>query len=153
MGKVLKPTEWFDIKLRNNSNLTSDQKKLIALKSFIDYLEANEFYMSVLGEGRDTKNSSIYSKQSTDIENWLCDVKFFSGDDFADVLTVVGKERMNTANEIYENHEFSQTLELIIGKVMELSPYGDIKKQIIIDDYTSGLELMKTALSIYRVYR
>lgn len=153
MGKVLKPTEWFDKKLSNNSILPCNQKKLIALKSFIDFLEANEFYMSVLGDGRDTKNSSIYSKQSTDIENWLCDFKFFSGDDFADVFTVVGKERMNTANETYENAEFSRTLELISGKVMELSPFGNIKKQIIIDDYMSGLELMKTALSIYRVYR
>ena len=153
MGKVFKPKEWYEAKLISSPILQKEKTKLSALETFIDFLEANNYYMSVIGSGRDTKNSSIYNAESTDPERWLCDVKFFSDANFADYLTVVGRERMNAADETYENPEFSKTLELLTGKLMEDSPFGNIKKQIIIDDYVRGLELMKTALSIYRVYR
>lgn len=153
MGKVFKAAEWYVVTLKRNPVLKKDQSKLNALKAFVDFLETNGLHMSVIGSGSDTKNSSIYNAQSTDQENWLCDIKFFLGGNFADDLIVVGKERMNTADKIYENIEFSKVVEILSGKKMELAPSAKIKEQLEIEGFDSGLKIIQKAIMIYQIFK
>lgn len=152
-GKVLAPIEWYNRKLNSYPSLSSNPIELGVLKKFIDFLQSNDLYMSVIGEGRDTKNSSIYTNNSTDKAYWLCDIKFFEGSSFATDVEVVGKEKMNMVNDIYENQEFSKILEILTGKGMELGRSSTIKEQIKIVGFKNALDIITQAISIYKIFR
>lgn len=152
-GRVLIPLEWYTRKLNDYQVLNNYQDELVALKDFVDFLQNNDLYMSVIGEGRDTKNSSIYTYNSTDKAYWLCDIKFFDGTAFANDVDVVGKEKMNTVNDIYENQEFSRILEVLTGKNMQLGKSSTIKEQITISGFKNALDTVKKSIKIYKVFR
>lgn len=152
-GKVLTPLEWYNRKLNDYPSLKNNQTELVVLKDFVDFLQNNDLYMSVVGEGRDTKNSSIYTNNSTDKAYWLCDIKFFDGTAYANDVDVVGKEKMNIVNDIYENQEFSKVLEVLTGKSMQLGTYSTIKEQITISGFKNALSTVKKAIKIYKVFR
>ncbi len=152
-GKVLTPLEWYNRKLNDYPSLNNHQAELVALKDFVDFLQNNDLYMSVIGEGRYTKNSSIYTNNSTAKAYWLCDIKFFDGTAFANDVDVVGKEKMNIVNDIYENQEFSSVLEVLTGRSMQLGNYSTIKEQITISGFKNALDTVKKAIKIYKVFR
>ncbi|MEG2656900.1 MAG: hypothetical protein RSA29_14485 [Clostridium sp.] len=152
-GKILTPLEWYNRKLNDYPSLKNNQTELVVLKDFVDFLQNNDLYMSVVGEGRDTKKSSIYTNNSTDKAYWLCDIKFFDGTAYANDVDVVGKEKMNIVNDIYENQEFSKVLEVLTGKSMQLGTYSTIKEQITISGFKNALSTVKKAIKIYKVFR
>ena len=151
-GKVLTPSNWYDKKLQGYPSLKNHQTELAELKKFIDFLQDNDLYMSVIGEGRDTKNSSIYTDNSTDKKYWLCDIKFFDGTVFVTDVDVVGKEKMNMVNDVYENQKFSRVLEILTGKSMQLGKYSAIKEHITISGFKDALDIIKKAIKIYKIF-
>lgn len=152
-GKVLKPLEWYNRKLQDYPALNNYCNELRELKDFVDFLQSNDLYMSVIGEGRDTKNSSIYTSNSTDKIYWLCDIKFFDGNAFANDIDIVGKEKMTKVGDIYENHKFSAILEIVSDKSMQLGKSSTIKEQISINGLKNALDTVKKAIKIYKMFR
>lgn len=112
MGKVLKPSEWYKEKLKQCPSLMTDRGKLSKLEEFIEFLEEKGLYMSILNNGRTTKNSSIYSANSTNSKDWICSIIFFDDDNFIDNIEVICKISMNTKGEVYENDKFLFLLSL-----------------------------------------
>lgn len=108
--------------------------------------------MSVVGEGRDTKNTSVYRDRTTDKDGWLCDIKFFKDNQFATEIIIVGKERMNVIGEIYENKKFMKLVEIISEKNFKLGEYSKIKEQIIIEGFKEGLKVARKAIEIYETF-
>ena len=152
-GKVLKPLEWYNRKLQDYPSLNNYSNELRELKDFVDFLQSNDLYMSVIGEGRDTKNSSIYTDSSTDKAYWLCDIKFFDGSAFASDIDIVGKEKMTKVGDIYENQEFSSILEVLTDKPMQLGKSSTIKEQITISGFKNALSVVKKAIRVYKLFR
>lgn len=153
MGIVLKPNEWYTEKLNQCPHLRTQSAKLSKLKELIDFLEEKELYMSVLNQGRTTKNSSIYNANSTDKEGWICSIIFFEGDEFIDDIEVICKMSMNTAGEIYENNEFINILEINTGILRERGKYSDIKTLVKLNGFENAINEIEKAISIYKIFK
>lgn len=152
-GKVFRPSEWYIKKLQQNPQLANFPIELNALRIFVDFLESSSLFMSVIGSGRDTKNSSIYNANSTDKRHWICDIKFFNGDAFATDIEVVCKEKMNVVNDVYENQEFASIIEIITNTTQHLGSHSSIKKQIDLINFCNALKEIEKAIKVYKIFR
>lgn len=151
-GKVLSPLQWYNKKLQYCPGLSAYTTQLNKLKEFVDFLQSNNMYMSVIGDGRDTINSSIYLDNSTDKENWVCDIKFFDKNKFANTVEVVCIEQMNTVGDIYQNLKFASVLEVLTDKTKQYGKYSSIKQKIDLDNFCDALDYIKKSIKIYKVF-
>jgi hypothetical protein len=153
-GTVLKPSDWLNRTLMNFPNLHTDSN-LPFLKELINFLQLENLYMSVIGEGRTTKNSSIYFQNSTDPAFWLCDIKFFENGEtkLATIVDIIGKEKMNTVGIVYENSKFSRILEVLTELKMQKVKNAQFKTKISINNFKTAMETLKKAISIHLTYQ
>lgn len=154
MGRVLKPTLWYNAKLKEYPGLSMNSMNLKALESFVEFLEEKGMYIGVIESGRDEdKFTSIYNNTSMDRKHWVCDIKFFSDGTFASNVEVLCKEKMNTSGKLYENEKFAKVLGVLTGRGIDLGNYATIKEKLDFIGFTTALEELCRAIEIYKIFR